>query len=713
MLKINPEISKVDEIKELLAKAQEGFATLSVSPIYIKNALEFLNVWLNDEEFKNYYPQIKHLIVNGYWDYLLNSFYQIIPFGTGGRRGEVGVGPNRINPWAIKASAQGHSQYLLKRHGDVAKNRGVVFAYDVREFVGNKYFNDQLPNPLKNLTSKDLALTSARVYAANGIKVYLFDSVRTTPELSFAIRYLQTIAGVMISASHNPPDHNGKKIYDEYGGQLIPPNDEELVIEVTEKVQEIRDVSYESAIDSGLIKILETKVDEEYIKAASSVSLSSARDLKIVYTPLHGCGASSVYKILGALGFDVFEDPKTSNASGRFENITFNIPNPEVIQSFDTTLVFAKEINADIILSSDPDADRIGTMVRHHDNWIFLNGNEIAAILAQYVITKKNQTTNQKGVLVKTTVTTNLLTKICEKNQVKIIAELLVGFKYVAGIMNELEDKGEIADFLLGCEESHGYLSGNYARDKDAATAAIWLSELAAELKKENKTLVDYLDEIYLEYGYFKNYLTEIRIQGAAGKEQIDNIQLSLRKHCPPSFGKYKITKLEDCLLREPIVSETDKAAKDVLIFHLESVSGTESMRVTVRPSGTESKIKMYFEIGTAPASPAQLAEVKTAVETIVRDLEKAVMLTCYQIIGIAFPERGFLLFWQLPLNDKLKYFAIEPEIEKLKNVPDKDQRRTDLLGIVAFLGSDPIEKINPAFEAKNGVSVLKYLELD
>lgn len=698
-------------MKELVAKTNLGFKTLNVDSEYIKRALVFLEDWLTKEEFKDYRPQLEHLITNEYWDYLLDSFYQVIPFGTGGRRGEVGLGPNRINPWTIKASAQGHSQYLIKKYGDEAKKRGVVFAYDVRCFTGNKYLANDLDSPLVNLTSKDLALAAAEVYAANGIKVLLFNDVRTTPELSFTIRHLGAIAGAMFSASHNPPDHNGKKIYDEFGGQLIPPHDEELVMEVTKNVKEVLTLPYEEAKSKGLIEILKPSVDEAYLQAATSVSLSAARGINIIYTPLHGCGLSSVYESLKLLGFTVTIDPKTSNPSGRFENITFNIPNPEVVQSFDTTLAFAKEQSADIILSSDPDADRIGIMVNHAGQWVFLNGNEIAVILTNYVINKKLNFPGKKTVI-KTTVTSNLIQKICEKNDINLLGELLVGFKYVAEEMNKLEAKNEIAGFLIGCEESHGYLSGNYSRDKDAVTAAVWLSELAAELKKEKQTLIDYLEQIYIHYGYFRNYLTEVRLIGAIGREKIELLQSTLRKNCPAAFGQYQIKKFEDCLTRKPLVSETDKSAKDMLIFNLENTADTESLKVIIRPSGTEPKVKMYFEIGAKPNPKYSSAEIKTNTETLLRDLEKAVMLSCYQLIGVDFPERGFLLFWQLPLDDKLKYFEVEPQIESLSKIPDNQLRKEELLKLISFLGSNPIEKMDNAFKAKYQQSVLDYLNL-
>lgn len=698
--------------KILIQRISFGFSQLAVNKKYKNNALKFLKQWLDGKEFKNYWPQIFNLIKKEEWGYLLDSFYQVIPFGTGGRRGEVGIGPNRINLWTIQASAQGHSQYLLKKYGAQAKLRGVVFAYDVREFFGNNYLDNNFLNPVKNLTSFDLAQAAAEVYSANGIKVYIFKGVRTTPELSFAIRELKAVAGAMFSASHNPPSHNGKKVYDEFGGQLIPPDDEVLVKEVITKVKKIKKISYQAARQRGLIKEIGPEIDKKYLKAAASISLSKERQINIAYTSLHGCGTTSVPQVLSLLGFKVKIDKKTSNFSGRFENITFNIPNPEVRESFETAFKYAKKIKADILLSSDPDADRIGVMVNHHNEWIFLNGNEIAAILSVYVIDKKRNSKNNSGVIIKTIVTTNLIKNICSKNKVNLIGELLVGFKYVAEEMNLLDKKGKIADFYFGCEESHGYLSGNYSRDKDAVTAAVWLSELAAELKKEHKTLIDYLLNLYSHYGYFRNYLTEIRLLGATGNEKINQIQAVIRKNPPKVVGRFKISSFEDCWDRKPLVSETDKVSKNVFIFKISPPPGVDSIKVIIRPSGTEPKIKVYFEVGTKPVKLKNLVATKNKIDKLVKDLETDFLNACYRSIGVDFPSRGFLLFWQLPLEDKLKYFSVEKQIIELKKEPNIKLRRGKLDKILAFLGPDPIKKINLAFEAKYKKSLLKYLNL-
>jgi phosphoglucomutase len=695
---------------ELIDSVKNGFKTLKVDQKYKDLAITHIEKWLSSTEFSEYQPQLIHMINSESWDYLLDCFYQVIPFGTGGRRGEVGIGPNRINPWTIMSSAQGHSQFLIKQYGEDAKSRGVVLAFDVRQFFTNKFFNDELPNPVKNLDCKDLAIAATQVYTANDIKIYIFDAPRTTPELSFAIRHLKCVGGDMFSASHNPPEHNGKKVYDEFGGQLIPPDDEALVTEVTQNVQEIKTLDYEQAKNNGLIEIIGDEIDDAYIQAVANLSLSKSRNLDIVYTPLHGCGGTSVIKILQKVGFKVQSDPNTTNQSGKFENVTFNIPNPEVIQSFDSPLKFAKEQDADIILNSDPDADRIGVMVKNQGEWSFLNGNEIAAILTEFVISKRKQEVGENGVIVKTAVTTNLLTQIAQHHNMKIVGDLLVGFKYIGAIMNEMDQRGEIDNLLIACEESHGYIAGNYVRDKDAAIAGLWLAECAAELKEVNQTLVDYLENIYSKYGYFKNYLTEIRLPGAEGMSQIESIQKFFRDTQPKKFGEFEVESFEDWLDRTPIVSQTDKSSKNGLVFTFKPVIGTTTMKITVRPSGTEPKIKMYFEIGSLPFDKKEMKTVVNKMQTLLEEFEKAFMMESYKSIGVDFPERGFLLFWQLPLTAKLKYFEIEDQIAALKN-ENQEKRKEMLDNLLSFLGSDPIQKVDNAFIKKYGESINTYLE--
>ena len=644
----------MDKISETIETVKSGFSTLKVGDKYKDNALIFIEEWLRNPEFGEYVPQIEHIIAQKDWDYLLDCFYQIIPFGTAGRRGEVGVGPNRINLWTICSASQGHCQYLLKKNGAAAEERGIVIANDVRIFLGNRHLDANLKTPLTNLSARDLAEAAAEVYAANGMKVYIFDGIRTTPELSFTIRHLKAAGGAMFSASHNPPDHNGQKVFDEYGGQMIPPFDEELVNEVTQNVTEIKRVNYRDGLKSGSIVIIGADVDKEYFKAAAGLSHSDARGAAMVYTPLHGCGITSVTKVMTLLGFPIKEDPKTSNPSGRFENMTYNIPNPEVVESFDASLEYAKAQDVDLLLNSDPDADRLGVMVKHKGEWLFLNGDQICSILAGYVEGKTRARGDRKRIMIKTQVTTDLMVRICVANGIDLIDGLLVGYKYIANEMNKLEFQGRIEEFIFGCEESYGHTSGNYIREKDACTGAIWLSELTAELKGEGKTIIDYLDDIYVKYGYFYNHQTEIRLLGAAGFENMRKIMDSLRSNRPTSFGKFEIESTEDGWNRLPFVSETDKVAKNMLVFHIKpSAPGVDSIRATIRPSGTEPKLKIYFEVGTKPLAEAALPQTKKTIGAMAAEFEKEAMKSWYRSLASNFPNGDFCCFGRSPSRIK------------------------------------------------------------
>ncbi len=707
----------MDHYQTLIEKAKNGFETLDLPEHFKTDALERLKTWLTDDMFAAYAPQIDHFIASGQWEFLLDAFYQVIPFGTGGRRGLVGIGPNRINPWTIQASAQGHSQYLLNAHGAAAKQRGLVLAYDVRQFTDTRRYAPDRSNPVDHLDCRQLAEAAAQVYAANGIKVYLFDSTRSTPELSFAIRHLNAVSGCMFSASHNLPTDNGKKVYDQYGGQLIPPHDQDLVDEVTGNVSVIRTMDLDAAAQNGLLTVIGSEVDEAYQTAVASLRLSDARGVKILYSPLHGTGLTSVYPVLKEMGFDIRLDPATRNLSGAFENVTFNIPNPEVIQSFDAALPNADAIGADVILSTDPDADRIGIMVRHHDEWKFLNGNEIGIVLSEYAIEqyRQRQRLTHNHVIIKTEVTSSLIDTIAAENGIRCIGDLLVGFKYIGECMNRLEAQGREADFILGTEESHGFLMGNYARDKDAAGAAVWLAELSSQLKADGRTLVDYLDAIYAKYGYCHNYLTEIRLLGAKGIGRIKKIMDHLRENEIPAVGDFMVAEKIDRWKGDPQphLSRTDTSSRNVLILKLADLPETRSIRITVRPSGTEPKFKIYIEVLGRPFDLSAIDAAKAQMVGIQEKLERAFMAYCYGILGVDFPERGFLLFWQLPLDDKMKYFEIEAQIAGLKSVADVSARKDQLHHILAFLGANPVQKVDRAFAARYGAGIMAYLGME
>ncbi len=698
----------------LIKSINNGFKSLNVADKFKEEALKNIKLWLDDPLYIDYIPQIEYLTESNKWDLLLDSFYQVIPFGTGGRRGMVGIGPNRINGITITMSAQGHSQYLLKKYGSDSATRGVVIAYDVRKFLKKGIFDDGRLNPVKELSCEDLAKMAAEVYAANGIKVYLFKSLASTPELSFTVRHLNALAGDMISASHNPPEFNGKKVVDEHGGQLIPPHDEELVNVVVNEVKEIKRLPIPDAEAKGLIIYLGEREHEEYLKAASQIGLNDYRSARILYSSFHGTSHTSAYEVLKRKGFDVVLDTDSSTPDPAFPSLMFNIPNPEVIEAYKNLMPNADKQNAEIIIVADPDGDRIGLMSKESEGWRFYTGNEIMVLATAYLLEEKQKQGSLKSsnVIVKTAVTTNFLKVLAKEYRVEIVPDLLVGIKYVADVMNNLESEGRIDDFLIGGEESHGSVAGNYIRDKDTSVPAILISELASREKDKGSSLGQYLDGLYDKYGYFRNYLTEIRLPGAEGMSKMALIQEDLRSNPPKTMGDFEISEQLDFWKGDPFLSETDKVSRNVIILRFKPIAPFASIQVTIRPSGTEPKTKMYFEIGMVPNEQSSLEQEKQEADTFLKELEKAVIKYCYKIIGIDFPDRGFLLFWQLSATEKMHYFEIEPQIEALVNETERNVRDQKLNELLEFLGSNPIEKVDKAFIAKNGKGIREFLNL-
>lgn len=704
---------------------EEGMKSVFVSEKYKQAAIKNIERWLTEEQFADYKEQILFLIKQKNFSILLDSFYQVIPFGTGGRRGPVGIGPNRINPWTMQASAQGHAEYLLKKYKD-AKERGVAIAYDVRKYPDKHFYDTTKKNPVKGITSKDFAEAAVEVYTANGIKVYLFEEIRTTPELSFAVRNLGAVAGVVMSASHNPKEDNGKKIYGHDGGQLLPPEDQ-IVADTVNSVQEIKKTA-----NPSLIKMIGKKVDAAYLQAihyatACAPKTENKKDLKIIFTPLHGVGSTNVYKTLVQEGFSVIEDEATKTPDGFFSNVKFNIPNPEVQESFETCYQSEEAKDADIIFASDPDADRLGLSVKHNNVWHYLNGNEIGILLLASILEEKKRRkelseVSQEHFVIKTAVTSSLQTAIAKAYNVTMIGELLVGFKYIGNEIAKLEKNSKQNTFLLGMEESHGYLVGTYARDKDAAGAAVVLAAKAAVQKEKGATLIDSLNEIYKEYGYADNHLTSIIMQGAAGIEKIAKIQEVLRKEQPKKIGKFTVKKMEDMWQGSPHLSETDIASRNMLVFHLEPAEeNIISMKITVRPSGTEPKTKIYLEVIAKPvgrnATEAMLKEQKQQCEKIKKEMKTAILKKAYEIVGINLPERGYLLSDLLSAEVKKKYFEIEKELLQEKEMfmsgkLSKQDYKNKIEFLLFSFGADPIEKVDACFKAEHKISLREYFEL-
>jgi phosphoglucomutase/phosphomannomutase len=621
---------------DALSQAREGFQTVSVDAAVREQALKFLQHWLAQPEFVPYRLQLEWLIQEKQWAGLIDRFYQILPFGTGGRRGAVGIGPNRMNLWTLGASVQGHCEYLKERFPD-RNQLSVVLAYDVRRFEDvRKNYNPKLPNPVLHLTSRDLAHHAVGVYVANGIHAYTLpaDSNRflATPELSFAIRFLQAQGGLNISASHNPPDDNGGKFYDERGGQPVPPDDQ-IMADLVDQVTTIKTMPWTDAVRTGRVHFLDNSSHQAYIDLCRKQSLvppPKANEIQIVFTPLHGVGAMTAMEVLVQQGFLVLPVEEQMKPDGMFPNVT-QTPNPEVPVSMDRAEALAKKEQADLVLSTDPDADRLGAMIptsepgasatgagdvrdrmsevrgQKSNAWRFVTGNEIAALLTHFKLSKLSQRGQMPGspIVIKTEVTTGLMTRIARHFRTQIVDNLLVGFKYIADVLWHLEQSGAYEDvrgtpedFVIGGEESHGILVTPHIRDKDAAGGALLLAELALDQKRHGKTVLDYLNSIYRQFGYFRDEVMPVLMPGIQGKQNMARMLEQLRKSPLKEIGGLKVTAFED--LRDekgpmgPIKGATDAASRNVLIFAW--ATEAESLSAPAAPSRKRRPISKFAQ---------------------------------------------------------------------------------------------------------------------
>ncbi|CAG7655520.1 phospho-sugar mutase [Paenibacillus allorhizosphaerae] len=528
-----------------------------------------------------------------------DRFYRDLEFGTGGLRGVIGAGTNRINAYTVARATQGLAQYLL-RSGKPSLS--AVIAYDSRN------------------QSPEFALETAKVFAGNGIKAYVFESLRPTPELSFAVRYLKADAGVVITASHNPPEYNGYKVYGGDGGQLVPDQAEQVIGEI-QSVQSFSDVKRSSRADSetkGLLQWIGKEMDEAYIEAVTAVSRNPklvrkmSDNFRIIYTPLHGAGNLSVRAALDAIGFsqvDVVAAQELPDA--KFS--TVKSPNPEEREAFSLAIAQAKNTNADIIIGTDPDCDRMGAVVKDDAGEYFvLTGNQSGAIMVDYLLgsMKEQGELPDNGVVVKTIVTSEMGAVIAEHYGAKVL-NTLTGFKYIGEKMTQFEKTGE-ARFLFGYEESYGYLAGDYARDKDAVIASMLICEAAAYYKSQGKTLYDVLQELYERHGYFLEKLESRTLKGKDGVEQIQGIMQDWRNHAPAELNGLRVTKVDDFsqgLYGLPV--------ENVLKYTLEDDSW-----FCLRPSGTEPKIKVYFAVRGSSSQEASHAISRLA-ETVMARVDQ------------------------------------------------------------------------------------------
>jgi len=597
-----------------------------------------LERWLSNEVPFAFADVLERHLLPEHVGLLFDAFWQVLPFGTGGRRGRVGYGANRLNPTTLALTIQGHCNFLRRRFG--AGPIEVVVANDVRVFadVTGSYGFLGPAHPLLGLSSRALAKLACEIYAGNGITAYLptpndDQATLSTPELSHAIARLAAKGGVNLSASHNPPDDNGVKVYDEFGSQPVAPEDQEL-LDLMAEVTEIHARPFADALGEGLVKPLPTALHEDYVAGyvrhyADFFAPSLA--VPIVYTPLCGVGDSTAGDVLRALGFPV-RVPPAERADGSFAVIPFRSPNPEVPQSTLPARRFADEEGATIVLSSDPDADRVGCEVKLRDgSWYHLDGNQIAAILG-YALMVDPAGPRRKGLVIETLVTTKLLGKVVEaRGESQLIDDLLVGFKYVADVLKRLSREGRYRgvtarpeDLVLAAEESHGVIALPHILDKDSAPACMYLAGLHQRLSREGRTLFDYYLSILEHLGGYDTVNRSIMLAGASGMARKDAIMAWLRSSPPATLGGHRVLRVVDYWDAEkfgPLVSESERLPRNVIqVF-------TERFVITVRPSGTEPKLKFYCQL-LPPAQPtgasqaqgsALLAEIRAEAEATAR----------------------------------------------------------------------------------------------
>ena len=534
-------------------------------------------------------------------------FYMDLEFGTAGLRGVIGAGINRMNIYVVRRATQGLANYIIKQGG---ASKGVAIAYDSRHM------------------SPEFADEAARTLAANGIVAYKFESLRPTPELSFAVRELGCIAGINVTASHNPPEYNGYKVYWEDGAQFTPPHDKGVTEEVLaiEDLSTVKTMSASDAKAAGLYKVIGAEIDDKYIAHVKAQVVNQDAidkmqdDIKIVYTPLHGTGNIPVRRVLKEIGFThVYVVPKQELPDGDFPTVSY--PNPEAAEAFALGLGMAKKLDADLVLATDPDADRLGVYVKDSKSgeYIPLTGNMSGSLLCEYVLSQKaaKNAIPEDGEVVKSIVTTNLVDAVADYYHCKLV-ECLTGFKWIGKQILKEEQTGK-GHYMFGLEESYGCLIGTYARDKDAVSASVALCEAAAYYKTRNMTLWDAMVAMYEKYGYYKDAVKAIGLKGIEGLAKIQNIMETLRKEAPAKVGEYDVVSARDYKLdtikdmKTGAVTETGLPASNVLYYDL-----NDGAWVCVRPSGTEPKIKFYYGVkGTsledADKKSAELGEALMA----------------------------------------------------------------------------------------------------
>ncbi|MBQ6994502.1 MAG: phospho-sugar mutase [Lachnospiraceae bacterium] len=567
------------------------------------------NFWLNDDYFDQA-TKDELLAIRDNEGEIEDRFYKELEFGTGGLRGVIGAGTNRMNIYTVRKASQGLANYIIKANG---QEKGIAIAYDSR------------------FMSPEFADEAALCMAANGIKAYVFESLRPTPELSFALRTLGCISGIVITASHNPPEYNGYKVYWEDGAQITAPKDKEIIGEVqaVTDYHAVKTMDKQAAMDAGLYNVIGKEIDDKYMEELKKqiihpeVIKEVADDIKIVYTPLCGTGNVPVRRILSELGFkNVYVVPEQENPDPKFT--TLDYPNPEDPKAFTYALKLAKEKNADIVLATDPDADRLGiyALDTKSGEYMPFTGNMSGMLIAEYILRERTATGTMpvNPALVTTIVTTNMTTPITEAYGVKLI-EVLTGFKFIGEQIKFFEQTGS-NNYVFGLEESYGCLAGTHARDKDAVVAVMCLCEVAAWCKKEGKTLYDMMLEVYEKYGYYKETQYAITLKGIDGSKQIAAIMDKLRNNPPKNFGDLDVVRVRDYENNKIVELATGKEYEtglpksNVLYFDL-----TNDSWCCARPSGTEPKIKFYMGVKGTSLADAE-AKVEALTEAVKANLD-------------------------------------------------------------------------------------------
>lgn len=571
-------------------------------------ALENLRCWLTEGRYADYREAIVEHIQDENWQKLDDVFWTVIPFGTGGRRGRMyAFGSNAINERTIGESAQGLATYICDLPASSGKQLSCAIAYDTRH------------------RSREFAELCASIMVGNGFKVYFLDEYRATPQLSFAVRYKQCDCGIMVTASHNPPSDNAVKVYWSTGGQVLPPHDKAIIDNVM-NTDEIKKVDFQAALAAGQVEICTSEVDAAFLAEVTKFAWEGPRDAKIIFSPLHGVGSFAVMPVLEAAGFkDVSVFGPHSEPSGDFPNVPGHVSNPENSAVFDAIVELAKTNGTDAILATDPDCDRLGVAAPLTPDtsgpWATINGNQIGALLTDFVCQKMKSLglLSDKSYIVKTLVTSELTRRIAASYGVDCEGNLHVGFKWIAGKMDERGPD----DFVFGTEESHGYVIGQYVRDKDGAVACLLMSMCVAQLKAEGKTLHQRLEELMLEHGCHMEALVNVQMEGSEGMAEMQKLMQAFRESPPEELGGIKVASVRDYQALTTRLADGTRQPLEATASNMVMLDLVEDGNYfAVRPSGTEPKVKFYMFTKLSPADSTDLAAAKAKLQARMQALE-------------------------------------------------------------------------------------------